>query len=53
MYYFLSSVPATGMHGIVIPTPHTEPLQMSTKGRNTLGNGAWDHTFNSEAIYKH
>lgn len=41
------------MYGIVMSTSHTEPLQMSTKEWNTLGNGTWDYTSNSGEIYKY
>jgi hypothetical protein len=40
-------------YGIVMSTSHTEPLQMSTKEWNTLGNGTWDYTTNSANIDKY
>ncbi|KAF8247687.1 hypothetical protein K440DRAFT_654688 [Wilcoxina mikolae CBS 423.85] len=42
-----------GLYGIVMSTSYTEPLQMSTKEWNTLGNGTWDYTLNADAIYKY
>ncbi|RPA99461.1 hypothetical protein L873DRAFT_1828004 [Choiromyces venosus 120613-1] len=39
------------LYGIVMSTSHTELLQRSTKEWNTLGNGTWDYTINSEAIW--